>query len=377
MAEYLFRDSPALLEVTGAKSSCVIGKNGKKYLDFNTGWGIGNSGWSNASIKLAIKSFNGPAYVAPYYYYARWEELAKKLVLLMPNRNYSCFRATGGTEAVEIALKISKAFNKREKFVAFDNAYHGQSLACMALVGLHKDKFGPYAENSCIRLQASSSEWEQTTLQTVEAIEKSDVCAFISEPIICNLGVIVPPISFFKEVKKACEKTGTVFIMDEVITGFGRTGKWFGFEHFGIEPDIITIAKAFSSGYSAIGAAIAKAKIAEAMRFDFSNYSSFGWHPLSVETAIANIDYVKKNCLVKKSEKSGEFLTEELAKFCKPEGKGLCIGFESKNPGIKKNCLKDGLIIAQFENRAMLFPPLEIEKNEMNKAVKIIKKNIC
>ncbi|MDD5147905.1 MAG: aspartate aminotransferase family protein [Candidatus ainarchaeum sp.] len=372
MPEYLFRDRHWPIDVAATNGSYLINKAGKKYLDFKTGWGVGNCGWNNKALNSAIKHFKGPTYVMPTYYYEQWETLAKKIVSLMPGSNYSCFRATGGTEAVEIALKISKAYNKRKKFIAFDNAYHGQSLACMALVGLHEDKFGPYP-NDYLRLKAG--DWEKTTRQAVEAIQSREFCAFISEPIITNLGAIVPPVSFFKEVKNACEETGTIFIMDEVVTGFGRTGKWFGFEHFGIEPDIITIAKGFSSGYAAIGATIAGAKIAESMRFDFSNYSTFGWHPLSTEAALAAISYSQKKALVKKSGTMGKYLAKKLSGFCKPEGKGLCIGFETKNPQIKRACLKDGLIIGEIENRVVLFPPLEIQKKEIDKAAGIIRKN--
>jgi len=372
MSECLFRDGQWPLDVVATNGSYVISKGKKKYLDFKTGWGVGTCGWNNNTLNAAIKRFKGPTYVMPTYYYERWETLAKRLVSLMPNKDYACFRATGGTEAVEVALKISKAYNNRKKFIAFDNAYHGQSFACMALVGLHEEKFGPYQDNY-LRLKAT--DWEKTTKQAVEAIQSKEFCAFISEPIITNLGAIVPPVSFFKEVKNACEETGTVFIMDEVVTGFGRTGKWFGFEQFGIVPDIIAIAKGFSAGYAAIGATIASKEIAESMRFDFSNYSTFGWHPLSTEAALATIGYIQKKSLIKKSETAGNYLMKKLSAFCKPDGKGLCIGFETKNPKIKRACLRAGLIIGEIENRAVLLPPLEIQRKEIDKAVEILKKN--
>ncbi|MCK5474817.1 MAG: aminotransferase class III-fold pyridoxal phosphate-dependent enzyme, partial [Candidatus Aenigmarchaeota archaeon] len=202
-----------------------------------------------------------------------------------------------------------------------------------------------------------------------------DICAFIAEPIICNLGVIVPPKSFFEQVCNACKETDTLFIADEVATGFGRTGKMFAFEHFGIEPDIITIAKGFSSGYTPIAATIAKKNISESMRFDFSNYSTYGWHPLSVECAISNIEYLKKNNLVEKSKKSGNYLMQRLSEFCEPEGKGLCVGFDIKNQNIEQDCLNDGLIITTLYDRASLFPSLDIGEKEIDKAVDIIRNN--
>ncbi len=184
----------------------------------------------------------------------------------------------------------------------------------------------------------------------------------------------MPPKSFFASVVEACKETDTLFICDEVATGFGRTGKWFGFEHYNLNPDIITIAKGFSSGYAAIGATIAKSNIAESMRFDFSNYSTFGWHPLSVEVAISNIDYLIKEKLVERANISGQYLMKKLSDFCEPEGKGLCIGIAEKTKGTDLRCLKEGLILTSLEGRIALFPPLDVSKEEINKAVEIISK---
>lgn len=370
MAEYLFRDSPATpIEVVATEGSTVIGTKGEKYLDFMMGWCVGNAGWGKEPIQRATASFQGPTYVSPGYQYRRWDDLARRLVSLVPGKKGTCFRTTGGTEAVEVALKISRAYNRREKFIAFKNAYHGQSLACLGLVGLHEQQFGPYPPS--IRLTAG--DWERTTEAAVAGIEKGDVCAFISEPIICNLGVIVPPLPFFAAVRKACTKTGTVFIMDEVATGFGRTGKWFGFEHFGLTPDVITLAKGLSSGYAPIGATIASTEIAEAMRFDFSNYSTFGWHPLGVEACLASISYLEEHKLVERAERSGRYLMNVLSEFCRPEGKGLCVGFETKNRHLVQDCRERGLLISTINNRVTLFPALDVGRKEIGQAAGILK----
>ncbi|MBI4167922.1 MAG: aspartate aminotransferase family protein [Candidatus Aenigmarchaeota archaeon] len=371
MPEYVFRYAAPYLEVAGSKDSYIISKNGQKYLDFLMGWCVGNAGWNKKTITDSIRRFKGPTYVSPTYNYGRWEELGKKLVSLT-ELDATCFRATGGTEAVELALKISKAYNRRKNFIAFKNAYHGQSFACMALVGLHANKFGPYPDDY---VRINLGKWDKVTDTVVNAILRKGVCAFISEPIICNLGVIVPPKSFFESVREACDETNTVMIIDEVATGFGRTGEWFGFQNYGIKPDIITVAKGFSSGYAPIGAAVADAKISESMRFGFSNYSTFGWQPLAVETAMANINYMEKNKLIDKSKRSGEYLMNRLAEFCEPQGKGLCVGFNVKNENIKKDCRDNGLLIDAFDGRSVLFPALDVSKNEIDKAVEIIKKN--
>ena len=375
MKEYLFRDvGPYALEVVDSKGVYLIDKSGDKYLDLLAGWCVGNSGWKNTEILNQLKKFNGPTYVMMDFQYARWEVLAKKLVKLMPNDKYVCFKATGGTESVEIAMKIARAHTKRKKFIAFKEAYHGQSLAALSLVKIseHEKHFGKLFEDY---LQVNTNDWDKTTKEVVELISNGDIAAFISEPIILNLGVIIPPKSFFDEVTKACKKNGTLLIMDEVASGFGRTGKMFGFEHFDIVPDIVTIAKGTSGGYGGIGATIVKDEIAESMRFEFSNYSTYGWHPLSVEAAIANIDYIQENNLIKKSEKSGEYFMKKLSEFSKPEGKGLCIGIPCKNKNITSDCFSDKVIIGYYFDRILICPSLEISEKEIDGAISIIKKH--
>ena len=369
---HLFREAPpSSIEVVGAEGSYLIGKDGRKYLDFIMGWCVGNAGWNTKEILDALRKFKGPNYVLPGYQYERWEELAKELVRISPGKLKSVFRATGGTEAVELALKISRAFNKRKKFIAFYDAYHGQSLACLSLVGLHSDRFGSVLE--CLRL--GIEDWEETREKAVKAIKKEEICAFISEPIICNLGVIVPPPSFYEAVQEACKETNTAFIMDEVATGFGRTGKWFATEHYELKPDIMTVAKGFSSGYGAIGAAMATEEFAESMRFGFSNYSTFGWLPICVEAALANIEYMKKRKLVEESARKGEYLKKLLCEFCEPEGKGLCVGFDTRNPATGGKCYADGLLTAGSPNRMILYPALDIEEELLEGGVGIIKRN--
>ncbi len=371
MSDRVFRYADHPINIANAADSHITTTDGKKYLDFIMGWCVGNAGWNKKEILDTIRKFDGPSFVLPTYKYDRLDDLGEKLVSLAGFEG-TCFRATSGTEAVELALKISKAYNRRKNFIAFNDAYHGQSFACMALVGLHENKFGPYPDNY-IRLDVS--DWDNTTEKAVKTIKKGDVCAFISEPIICNLGVVIPPKSFFEAVREACDETNTIMISDEVATGFGRTGKRFGFEHFGVKPDIITVAKGFSSGYAPIGAAIADKKIAESMRFSFSNYSTFGWQSLAVESALANIDYIENNKLVERSEKSGEYLAELISEFSEPDGKGLCIGFDTDNGNITEDCRKDGLLIDDFGGRVVLFPALDVKNEEIDRAVGIIRKH--
>ncbi len=134
---------------------------------------------------------------------------------------------------------------------------------------------------------------DRKALGKVETLlKKRDVAAFIMEPIICNLGAVVPEREFIRGVRKLCTRYGTLFIADEVATGFGRTGKLFACEHFDIEPDVLCIGKAVTGGYGGLGAVITTSGIAKAVKEDFGLYSTYGWHPRAVSVALANLGAV-------------------------------------------------------------------------------------
>ena len=359
------------LEVIKTADSKITTKNGTKYLDFEGGWCVGNVGWNKKQLIDAMKNYVGPVYISPDYKSERREELAEKLTDLT-SKNYTCFMATGGTEAVEIALKTAKAYNKKEKFLAFKNAYHGHSLNCFALTGRHADKFGAHDKSFT---QVEFQNWDKTKADVISAISKGDVCAFVTEPILTHLGVLIPPRDFFTDIYKVCKENDTVFIADEVATGFGRCGKWFAYQNYDFQPDIIASSKGITSGHAVLGTTMVTHEVAESMKFDYSTYSTFGWHPISVEVALANIEYFKKNKIIENSKQTSIYLLQKLNEFTKAHGIGMSICLDGKYEKLAEKCRKDGLIISNAGKQPALYPALNITKEDIDKALQILKKH--
>ena len=377
----LGRESPGgPLEVLGAEGSWLITRDGR-YLDLMMGWCVGNAGWGNQRIQEALRNFKGPAYVQPHYLYERWVVLAEKLQQIVPvDGPGKCFRATGGTEAVEIALQAARAHTGRAAFLSVEGSYHGHSLGTMSVgSGGFKKSFGELMPN-CHKGGLPLD--EKAARKAEQLLETRTIAAVIAEPIICNLGVYEPEPDFWPLVADACRRTGTVLIMDEVATGFGRTGKMFACEHYGLRPDIITLGKGLSSGYGALGAAVMSPRLAKSMEFLFSSYSTFGWLPICVEAAIANVDYLLEKRLWENAEKMGRYLKAGIEKiaFKSPvtvSGRGLALAVKFEDAdyatGVAQRAFANKLIVADIGNNPfLLFPSLEIDRETADAALAIL-----
>lgn len=384
--KYVGRDVPAIpIDVVKTVGNYVYDSKGKKYIDFLVGWNVGNIGWGVKEVKEAIKAFDGPDYVNPYYLYKPWVKIAKTLIEIAPGKLAKAYRATGGTEAVEIALQAAMAYTKRSKFVSVDS-YHGHSIGAMS-VG-YKSFRNTFTNllPGCEKVTPPLN--KETAAVVEEFLSKGDIAAYISEPIICNLGVVIPTHEYFTIVQAACKKFGTVFIVDEVATGFGRTGRMFASELFGLEPDILCLAKGLTGGYGVMGATLMTDELARAMEYEFSFYSTFGWHPLNVAAAQANLDYLlsHKEEILRNVEKMSKYFKEELGKLpykypVDIRVQGLAIGLESQKEGYLKEvvskCLDDGLITSELGSKILtLFPALNIDTETAKEGLKIFARNL-
>ncbi len=381
--KYLGRGGgPKKLEVAHSQGNYVIDAKGRKYIDFYMGWCVGNVGWGVKEIIREVKKFNGPDYVSPNYLYKPWSELAELLAKITPGNLTKSFRATGGTEAVEIALQAAMAHTKRNKFISIEGSYHGHSIGAMS-IGM--SGFRSWYKNllpGCYKINPPLNAAAAKKIEKL--LSKRDIAAYISEPIICNLGVEVPTQEFFDIVQRACKKYGTLFIMDEVATGFGRTGKMFGSEHYNLKPDIMCLAKGLTGGFGALGTAIMTPEVAKSMEFGFSFYSTFGWHPLNVQAAIANINYLLKHKteFLNNANTIGKYFKERLEKmkFKYPAEiriKGLAIGVRFANDGysgqIIKQALHKGLLIADATSKDfIIYPPVNISRNVAKQGLDIL-----
>jgi acetylornithine/succinyldiaminopimelate/putrescine aminotransferase len=280
------------LHVSRSAGPFVFDQHGKKILDFVAGWCVGNLGWNFTPTRDEIAAYAGPQYVHPGCSYAGWVELARLLDAITPSSVTKSFRATGGTEAVELAMQAAMLHTQRSGFVSLDGAYHGNSLATLSL-GSGVGKARPLPK--CHKVPATLN---GVTLERIDTrLKKRDVAAVVLEPIAMNLAVAIPEPGFMKELMRLAHKHGTLLIADEVACGFGRTGRMFACDHddVNLRPDILCLAKAIANGAAPIGATVMSAAVARTMERSGSYWSTYGWHPLSVSVAIATIRWLRRN----------------------------------------------------------------------------------
>ncbi len=369
------------LQITRSEGSYVFDNRGEKYIDFAMGWTVGNIGWGHEEIRAKILEAEGPAYVSPYYFYQPWAELAKLLVDITPGTLRKCFRATGGTEAVDIALQIAMLYKQRQKFVSIEGSFHGNSIGTISIASsAYRERYKGLLPN-CRKI---SPPLDDHAADEVEAfLRKGDVAAFIMEPIICNLGVEIPTMEFMTRLRHLCTKYGTLLIFDEVAAGFGRTGKLFACEHFNIQPDILCLAKAITGGYAPLGATLITDKVANALGDDFTFWSTYGWHPLGVHAAIANITYIKshKKTLLHNVSAMSNYFANRLAsmpfkRLKSVHLKGLAIGVHFKKEGygdkLRAKCQRAGLLVSGESSSLLMFPALNLDRHIAKEGLDIL-----
>lgn len=365
-------EEPEDIEVVRTTDEFIYDRHGKHYIDFNAGWCVGNLGWSRDEIQSKIKAANIPAYIAPDNHYQSWVDLAELLASIAPGELQKSVRATGGTEAVEAAMQIAMLYTGRAKFLSVEGSYHGNSLGTLSIGDSENRKQFKNLLPNCLKIKPPL---DDKAADRVEArLKNKDIAALIMEPVICNLGVMIPGHAFMKRIDALCKRYGTLLVMDEVACGFGRTGKLFASEHFDMQPDVLCLAKAITGGYAPMGACITTAKIADkVMKKGFKFYSTYGWHPLAVEAAIANIRYWIKNRekILRNVTVLSQFFTDRLSqtKFKKDVTLrilGLAIGIDVSDTRyaerIQQKSLQKGLLFTSQEKTLTFFPPLTMRE---------------
>lgn len=288
------------------------------------------------------------------------------------------FFANSGAEANEAAIKLARKSTGRNKIITFLQSFHGRTFAGMAATGQDKIKqgYGSMLE-TFIHLPFNDLEALKTELD-------SDTAAVMIEIVQGEGGIHVVTSEFINEAAKLCAENGVMLIIDEIQTGIGRTGKPFAFQHFGIEPDIITVAKGLGNGFP-IGAAIGKAELAQFFG-PGSHGSTFGGNPISTAAAIAVMDIIFNEAFLEEADAKGKLLFESLHKSVGGielvkdiRGLGLMAGIEltvAAQP-ILAELRKSGLIaLPAGEKVVRLLPPLNVEAEEIEKAVSIMKETL-
>ena len=382
-SKYFGRGNPAMdLEVVKAKGSYIYGANGKRYVDFLGGAGVGSLGWGKEEIEESIRQSDRPAYVYPNFHYKPWNELAKFLAEITPGNLQKSFRVTGGSEAVEAALEMATMCTGRKKILSVEGSYHGNTLGALSIGSTSKQENFPNLLGGCEKINPPLNE---KTLKKVETMLSSEeFAAVIMEPIIINLGVVIPDDGFMRGLDKLCKKYGSLLIMDEAITGFGRTGKMFASEHFEIEPDILCMAKAITAGHAGMGAVITTPEVARAVEGKIGLYSSYGWHPISVDASIATIKYLQQHReeLFRNIENLSSLFKKgiseiDFGKKVEIRIKGAAIGTDVKDDEyaskIKDKALQNGLLMNTEGSSLLFLPNFLMEEATVKEGIEILK----
>jgi len=378
-----------------AKGEFIWDKDGKKYIDFTSGWNVTNLGWNHPEIAEAIivqtkKNVQGLLWGSDPVQ----EEYAAKLISALPKELDACAKATGGTEAIEESIKIARAATGRKKIIGFSNSYHGQLFASMALGYSKKmvEKICPLVPEF-IQMDFPSEErgeenFKKFCASLENTLSKNNVAALVTEPgIITGWGsTLVAFPGFMKAVRQLTKKYGTLLIVDEVGTGFSRTGKLFGIEHEKIVPDMIVLAKGISNGASAIGTVVGKSAIFEST-FPYINLiSTFGWTPVACATALKTIEIHQREKTWEQAKTKGDYIMQRLRKLknnsiINIKGLGMEIGIRVKDEKIARiiidSAFKKGLhLVIGSENNIQLMPPLTIPQKTLDEGLEILTESL-
>ncbi len=322
-----------------AKGAYLYDANGNEYLDLISGYGVYGMGRNHPVIAKALKdAIDLDLSNMVQLDCAQLSGLlAERLVKLHNNHLTACFFCNSGTEANEGAIKFARAHTKRAKIISMDGGYHGLTYGAMSVTKTphFQDGFGPFLPETDMIKFGDIQELE-------DKLKQGDVAAFIAEPVIGH-GVNVPPADFFPKAQELCRKYGTLFIMDEVQTGLGRTGKMFAYQHWNLEPDIVTMAKALSGGYVPCGAFITTREIHQSVFSPLDNCvkhsTTFGRNNLAMVCALATIHVLESEGMVENCAKMGKYLIEKLdalkekhSYIKEVRGLGLMIAIEFQEP---------------------------------------------
>ena len=379
---YMFCVRRQPMVIVRGKGSRVWDQNGKEYLDFVAGWAVNNVGHSNENVAKEIsKQANTLLQTSNQFYTVPQLKLAQVLI------DNCCmdkiFFANSGAEANEGAIKLARKFGKKNlggayEVITAENSFHGRTLTTWAATGK------PHTEDPFHPLPTGFVHVEYNNIEAIKKATSKNTAAIMIEPVQGEGGVNIPDKSYLKAVREWCNEKGILLIFDEVQTGMGRLGTLFGYQSFGVEPDVITLAKGLGGGVP-IGALLAKnfASVLE----PGDHGSTFGGNALACAAAFASTKYLLENNVVADVEKSSEYLHAKLSKLqaanndiIEIRGMGLlfAIQFSSEiSADVIDSCNKLGLLLNGVRPDAIrLMPPLTISISEIDEAIEKLEKGI-
>ena len=375
-------------EISKASNELVYDIEGKEYIDFTSGWNVANLGWNHPEINQAIRDqIEKGTGVAFWHSLEIHNHYAEELTRSLPPELNTCIRATSGTEAVEVAIKVARTFTGRKTILGFRETYHGQLFASMAL--------GTPA-SQLVSIDPVVPSIEQLTYPTTDdalvvfleqlevRLSKGDVAALVSEPgIVTGWGnVLITADGYLKKTQKLLQKYQVLLIVDEVGTGFSRTGTLFAIEKEGVTPDILVLGKAIANGAGTIAVTVIKEKLCEPAATTGNLTSTFSWNPLATAAALKTLQIHKRDKTWADAVSKGAVLMDMLNKqkdarsITNVRGRGLEIAVKLKDTPACVKVINEAqkmglLLIGDGENILQLMPPLTISETNLKKALDI------
>jgi 4-aminobutyrate aminotransferase len=390
--------------------SIIEDSDGNEYIDFLASAGATNTGHCHPKVVKAITDQAQELihYTPVYMYNEPMIELAEQLIKITPGKfKKKVMFGLSGSDSNDCMIKLARAYTGRTKIISFEGAYHGCTFGSISISALSlnmRRKIGPLVPDifhisypDCYRCKCGKKV-ASCNLECLDELKEKfssyippeEVAAIIMEPIAGDGGILVPPEKYTQKLYEICKENGILFAVDEVQQGFGRSGKWFSIENFGVEPDIMVLGKSIASGMP-MSAVVAREEIIESVGAPAHVFTTIG-NPICCRAALATIEVIKEEDLVNASKEKGEYLKAKFMKLKKKysfigdvRGVGLNLGIDLvKDPKTKERykeaCAKicyraweKGVLMTFFANNVLrIQPPLVITKEEIDRAMVII-----
>jgi acetylornithine/N-succinyldiaminopimelate aminotransferase len=373
--KYVIGNYPRLPRVIVRGQGCYMyDADGNEILDMFPGWAVSAIGHCHPKVVEAIRKQAGQLLHIDNTFYSEPQGILSKL---LSERAFGgkCFYCNSGAEANEAALKLARLATGegQYKFITAEGSFHGRTFATMTATAQPKHHEG---------LMPLLPGFVYVPFNDIEALEKAfsdEVAAVMIEPIQGEGGINLAEPEYLQAIRRLCDESGAVLILDEVTTGMGRTGKWFAYQHYDVEPDILTIAKALGGGM-AIGAMMAKEEVAASLK-PGKHATTFGGNAVACAAAIAVIEVIEEEGLLQNAVELGAYIQEKLDELKQKHhiidhvrGKGLMIGVCLKEPGseIVDKCLKKGMRINCTQGNVLRFmAPMIVNSAQVETALEI------
>ncbi|MCX7744547.1 MAG: aspartate aminotransferase family protein [Flavobacteriales bacterium] len=373
---------PLMLEIVKARGVLLTDRNRKRYMDLISGISVSNLGHGYPSVVRAIqKQMRKYMHLMVYgeIIQSPQVQLARKLATLLPENLQMVYYVNSGSEAIEGAVKLAKRYTGRFETVSFAKAYHGSTQGALSLMGdeYFKQAFRPLVPGNKILRYNCEEDLKKISCRTA---------AVIVEPVQGEAGYVPAQAAWLKKLRERCNEVGALLIFDEIQTGYGRTGKLFAFEHYGVVPDVLVLAKGFGGGMP-LGAFIASRDIMLCLTHNpvLGHITTFGGHPVSCAASLATLKVLLQKPYIQevasKEALFRQYLVHPAIKQISGKGLMLAVEFESEafNKQVIARCLEKGILTDWFLFNAQslrLSPPLVITSEQIKKACKIILESV-